>query len=356
MTEGRSEIKPDWKEAEARMRDWWAGKRTDRVVASVYAPKTGVSRKPAREGLPNKYTDFETTVYNFESELESTFYGGEAFPCYWIYHGPVPMSAYFGGEPNFRNDTVWYKPLYDSWDSAKTWTFDPGNKWWQMVLRLTRLSLERAGGRYLVSGSGLCGIADVIANLWGVESMLMQITSDPGLISDLLGRMIVSFKKMYDELYEITRRHQDGYFDWPLLWAPGRLCTLQNDISCMVSPRTFREIFLEEIRQEARHVEYALYHLDGPDAIKHLDALLDIEELRLVQWSPGAGASADPMDWLDLFRRIQSKGRKVWTYCTPERVRDLLSRIDRQSVYLNISCPDEKAAHACLSELDRIGG
>lgn len=356
MTKNKLEIKPDWGEAEARMRDWWAGKRTDRVVAAVYAPKAGTRRRPAREELPDKYTDLETMTYNFESVLEATFYGGEAFPCHWLYHGPVPMSAYFGCEPEFHQDTVWYRPRYDNWDAAKTWTFDPDNKWWQMALTLTRQSLERARGRYLVSGNGLCGLADVIAHLWGVEAMLVQTAVDPGTIVALLNRMVAAFRIMYDELYEITQRYQEGYFDCFCFWAPGRLCMLQNDTSCMVSPETFREVFLEEIRQEARHVDYPYYHLDGPGAIKHLDALLGIEELRLIQWTPGGGVSSDPMDWLELFQRIQSAGKKAYIYCPPERVRNLLSRIDRQAVYLYINCPDEKTAHDCLAELDRIGG
>ena len=356
VNDERLKIKPDWDEAVARMRNWWTGKPTDRAVAAVYAPKAGVVRRPSRDAVPGKYTDFETIAWNFEASLDSTFYGGEAFPCHWIYHGPVPMSAYFGGEPEFRPDTVWYAPRYDNWEAARTWAFDPGNRWWQMALDLTRRSLERARGRYLVSGCGLSGLADVIANLWGVEATLMQAAVEPETIVGLLQRMVAAFRKMHDDLYEMTRPYQDGSFDWRRTWAPGRMCSLQNDISCMVSPAMFREVFLDEIRQEARHVDHTIYHLDGPGAIQHLDALLEIEELHCVQWVPGAGASEDPMDWLPLLRRIQGKGRKVQVSCPPERVGALLSEIDRQAVYLSIYCRDEKSARACLAELDRIGG
>lgn len=350
-----TQYKPDWNEAVERMRNWWTGKRTDRVVASVYAPKAGTQKRPAKEALPDKWTDYETIAFNFESDLETTFYGGEAFPSLWVYHGPVPMSAYFGGKPEFLPNTVWYALCYDNWEAAKTWVFDPANPWWQMALRLTRQLLVRSRGRYLVSGCGVGGLADVIANLWGSESMLIQAAMEPEVITDLLSRMVAAFRTMYDELYEITSPYQEGYFDWLDLWAPGRICTLQNDLSCMVSPVMFRDIFIEEIRQEARHVDYACYHLDGPGAIQHLDALLSIAELRLIQWVPGAGASANPMDWLDLFRRIQAKGRKVLIDCPPGQVRNLLSKIDRQAVYLSIECRDENAAQTCLAELGRIG-
>ena len=353
---GMAAVKPDWSEAESRMRDWWAGRRTDRAVAGVYAPKEGAPRKAPKQALPDKYTDFATLTDNFESQMESTFYGGEAFPAHWLYHGPVPISAYFGGTPEFRPDTVWYAPCHADWDAARNWSFDPGNRWWRMALDLTRRSLEHAQGRYLVSGCGIGALADVIANLWGVEALLMQAADEPAVIRDLLGRMLTPLLGMYDELYELARPYQEGYFDWMYMWAPGRVCSLQNDVSCMMSPGMFREIFLDEIRREAEHVDYAIYHLDGPGAIKHLDALLGIEALRVIQWQPGAGASMDPMDWLDLLRRIHAAGKKTYVICPPERVRDLLARVDRQAVYLRINCRDEKSAHACLAELDRIGG
>jgi hypothetical protein len=45
----------------------------------------------------------------------------------------------------------------------------------------------------------------------------------------------------------------------------------------------------------------------------------------------------------------------VLVYCAPERVTDLLNRIDRDRVYLSVSCPDRESAGRVLRELERAG-
>lgn len=60
----------------------------------------------------------------------------------------------------------------------------------------------------------LVRMSDVMANLWGSESMLIEATVEPRIVTHLLNRMVASFRKMYDELYEMACPHQEGYFDW----------------------------------------------------------------------------------------------------------------------------------------------
>ena len=48
-------------------------------------------------------------------------------------------------------------------------------------------------------------------------------------------------------------------------------------------------------------------------------------------------------------------GSRVLIVCGPEQVGPLLRQIDRRLVFLMVGCRDEATAHACLSELDRIG-
>ena len=36
-------------------------------------------------------------------------------------------------------------------------------------------------------------------------------------------------------------------------------------------------------------LDHSLYHLDGPDAIKHVPALMELEKLDALQWTCGAG-------------------------------------------------------------------
>ena len=347
--------KPDWAEAKERLTNWWTGQPTDRVVALVKAPRRGIIQRPMCDDVPDKYINASATLHNLDAALESTFYGGEAIPAHWVYLGPVPLSGYMGCGMHFEADTVWHSQRFASWDDGVDLTFDPSNQWFQLLCEITCASLQRAKGRYLVSGQGFGCVSDVLADLWGCESTLMAMLERPEVVKAATQRLVNISKALFDQLDALATPHQQGSFDWLNLWAPGRIWTLQSDICCMLSPRTFRDFVLDELRQEAEHVDFSFYHLDGPGAIKHLDAILSIEALDGIQWVPGAGAVADPLEWLDLFHRVQQAGKKLYIFCPPERAKPLLSKISRKDVCLDIWCTDQSCAEDILLELDRIG-
>jgi len=346
-------FKPDWAEARGRLAAWWAGERTDRVAAMVYAPRAGAVPVPARDDVPGKYTDAETVFHNLDARLAGTFFGGEAFPGHWVYLGPIPLGGFLGAELHFAADTTWQSPLYDSWEVDPV-PFDHENRWYRLLCELTQASVERAGGRWLVSGQGVGCVSDVIASLWGSEETLIAMAERPADVERIARQLTDLSLDLYDEVDALTGA-QDGSFDWLSLWAPGRMWTLQSDLCCMLSPAMFERFVLDELRREAEHVEHSFYHLDGPGAITHLDALLGIRALDGIQWVPGAGASGDPLDWIPLFRRVQAAGKKLLIYCPPDRVEPLLDRISREGVCLTIGCPDQPAAEAMLRTLEQIG-
>ena len=96
------------------------------------------------------------------------------------------------------------------------------------------------------------------------------------------------------------------------IWGPGRVAKLQSDISIMMSPKSFRRFVQPYIREQCQRLDYSLYHLDGVGAMRHLDALLEIEELNAIQWTPGVGQpqGGDPC-WFDLYKRIRAGGKAV---------------------------------------------
>jgi len=350
-----NELKPDLQEACQRLRDWWNDKRVDRVVALIEAPHRGVAPLASINKVSEMYTDPKTVFHNLDARLASTFYGGEALPRHWVYLGPVPLSSYMGCEPHFEPDTVWHSKLYEAWNTLDEIRFDPSNRWYQLLCDLTHASARRAEGHYLVSGQGFGCVSDVIANMWGSEHTLLAMAERPETIKTIAQRLVDISKRLYDEVDAITAPCQDGSFDWISLWAPGRMWTLQSDLCCMISPAMFEDYVLEELRQEAEHVDYSFYHLDGPGAVQHLDALLSIKALDGIQWVPGAGASQDPLDWIDLFLRVQKAGKKLQINCPPDRISELLDTISKQGVCLVISCSDQDSAEEVLCTLERIG-
>ena len=82
--------------------------------------------------------------------------------------------------------------------------------------------------------------------------------------------------------------------------APVRF--LGSDRPCHVCQFALPYLTREVARQDGNE-----YHLDGPDAIRHLDALCSIRALGVVQWVAGAARQGE--DWSDLYRRIDRLGK-----------------------------------------------
>lgn len=72
----------------------------------------------------------------------------------------------------------------------------------------------------------------------------------------------------------------------------------------------FDEFCLEDTRQTCAHADRVIYHLDGPEATRHLPTLLAIEALHCIQWVQGAG-KPPPSQWLRLLQRVQEAGKSV---------------------------------------------
>ena len=130
----------------------------------------------------------------------------------------------------------------------------------------------------------------------------------------------------------------------------GKVTKLQSDISLMISEEDFRRFVLPYLQEQCRKIDYTLYHLDGIDAIRHLDAILEIEELNAVQWTPGEGEpqGGNPC-WYDLYRKILDKGKSVMPcWVTLDQLKPLLDHVGAKGLNILMDFKSEKDIEAAL--------
>src|SRR5690606_29338360 len=120
------------------------------------------------------------------------------------------------------------------------------------------------------------------------------------------------------------------------LWGPGKTAKVQCDTSAMFSPAMFERFAVPFLEQQCRWLDYSLYHLDGTQAIQHLDALLAIEPLRAIEWTPQAGIeTGGNARWYDLYRRILAAGKAVQVVNVEHHeIEPLLDAIGTNGVYI----------------------
>ena len=115
----------------------------------------------------------------------------------------------------------------------------------------------------------------------------------------------------------------------------------------MISPEMFRRFCIPHIDDMASVLEYPMYHLDGINAIPHLDHLLDLDALRVIQWVPGAGHERIDQ-WYDLIERIIERGKSVQVFAETAEIEPLVERIGTRGLLITVSDPSHKNAEFLL--------
>ena len=281
--------------------------------------------------------------------------------------GPGSMAAILGSVFEGGEDTIWIHPDPNYTDDFR---FDPNHSNFQLHKELLKACVERSKGNYYVGMPDLMEGLDVLAAMKGTDKVLMDTLTQPDLLEEQMQRINDAYFEVFDALYDIIRfdgRDCGGPLDpnyqgvnfgtdgemafcYFSLWAPGKLTKLQSDISTMLSVEDYRRFVQPFIREQAQKIDYTLYHLDGVGAMRHLPALLEIEELKAIQWTPGVGQpqGGDPK-WYDLYKQILAGGKSIMAcWVTVDELRPLLDNIGGNGVHLEMDFHNEAEVDQAL--------
>ena len=118
----------------------------------------------------------------------------------------------------------------------------------------------------------------------------------------------------------------------------------------MISPAMFREFVVPCLREEMARLDAVEYHLDGPDAIRHVEALGDLAALDVMQWMPGAGAQG--RDWSDLYARIDALGKGLLLGGNGVQLQHAAKRYRSRMIFWQLYASSRSEAEQCLGTCD----
>lgn len=353
--------KGDWPEARERLAAWWRREEMDRPVVHLTAPRAAPIRGPVgrrdREGPRDgerHWLDFEGVLARQEATFCRTAFLAEAYPGVEVSLGPGSLGAFLGARCNFTDRTVWYDPCYSSVGRAAI-RWDDEHPLWRWTRANTALALDRGRGRWVVDLPDLIENLDTLAALVGTEPLLVALAAEPAEVHRLQAELLPAWFKAFDTLAAVVGPAEQGN-GWLCFkaWAPGRMAKLQCDLSAMISPAMFDEFVMPYLTQQIAGLDYCLYHLDGPEAVRHLGSLLSINGLDVLQWTPGAGQphGGDPV-WDPIYRAALDAGKGIQASMPIAAVPDFAGRLGRRGVYINTEAPSEAEGERLLLSLER---
>lgn len=342
--------------AKEKFRNYWAHKNTGRPLMCVIARRPEVEQYSDRTPVEGGYLDqiCQGKYYNMPEELkwkdmedkyqnpqrivdryryfcQTHAFLGESFPNLNIDFGPGSLASYLGSEIGFKEDTVWFNKCLDGWDGVPKLTFDPENKWFKKHLQLAKDCQALAGDDFYVDMPDLMENIDVLASLRGAQDILFDLLDEPEMIGERIQEVTDIYYEYYDRFYDVIKDEEGGNaYTVFQIWGPGRTVKLQCDFSAMMSPEDFRKYIQPSLRSQSENVDHVLYHLDGPAAIKHMDALMEIEGIDALQWTSGdAGPDGTLPDWDVIYDKAIAAGKSIWVKVYSGEFEDWIRNVDR---------------------------
>jgi hypothetical protein len=348
--------KNNFEASKKRYLDWWNQKG---IVLAMWehldkdgAPYADIPAPPPAKDLNQFWFDPDWRSDYLNYRMSRYSYKADILPVANTQLGPGSLAAVLGAELEGREDTIWIRenPAFDNHI-----LLDETNRWYQLHLDLLKACKAKAQGHYRVGCPDLMEGLDVLAGLKGSDQVLMDIMLEPDKTLEQLQAINDSYFKVFDAIYDRINEDGEMTFCYFSLWGPGKTSKLQCDISIMISPEDFRTFSLPFLKEQCNKIDYTLYHLDGVDAIRHLDALLEIENLNAIQWTPGYGQpqGGDPV-WYDLYKKILAGGKSVMAnWVQPNELQPLLDNVGNQGLHINIDFKSEKEIDEALNIVEQ---
>jgi hypothetical protein len=350
--------KQDWDQAKDRYRAWWAHENFGRCGMWVTAPRArpmSAPAPPARPSTPEqRWTDLQYISACVEYGHARTFFGGEAFPSWQAgYPGHKSLPAFLGCRVDLDFNTGWVQPILRGANiDCASLKLDENNARFRYALAEQAHAVRQAGGKSIPA---ICcafgGSGDTLAWLRGTEKLLLDIIDRPEEVLAAEMRLMDLWIQAYDRFHGMISRAAEGSTTWYPLWAPGRFYAAQNDFAYMISPRHFRKLFLPGIEKQLRHLDYAVYHLDGVGNFNHIDALLELPRLHGIQVLPGAGKPG-ALHYMPILRKVQAAGKNLDIFIAPGEVASALRELSARGLFIHTSCATEAEARDLLKKAE----
>ncbi|MBO4821585.1 MAG: homocysteine S-methyltransferase family protein [Prevotella sp.] len=336
--------------------DWWNRKG---VIVNMWehfqegvTPHADILKPEPPANLQQQWFDPQWRARYLDWYVAHSSLKADILPVANTQLGPGSLAAILGGVFEGGEDTIWIHPASDFNDAIP---FDKEHPNYLLHKQLLRACKERAKGNYYVGMPDLMEGLDVLAALKGTDQVLMDTVMRPEVVERQMQRINDIYFEVFDELYDIIREGDEMAFCYFSAWAPGKMSKLQSDISTMVSEDDYRRFVQPFIREQCQRIDYTLYHLDGVGAIRHLPAILEIEELDAIQWTPGVGEpQGGNAKWYGLYRQILEAGKSLMCcWVQLDELPSLLDHIGTEGVHLEMDFHNEQEVEQALEIVER---
>ncbi len=351
------ETKPDYERCIERIYAWYEQEIIDRPPVRFHrhnAQFEGIETDAARwASQREKWFDADYQLEAFEKSLEISRFTAETFPVYMPNLGPDIYAAYYGVELEFGETTSWSHEILNEWSMLDDIFLNRESVYYKGIEELTRRALESCANRYWVGYTDLHPGMDCASALRGNAQLCMDLYDAPEQVHKLLDLSIREFPGVFDTYHELLRSHGQPSVSWMNIPSYGKFHIPSNDFSAMISSEQFEEFCLPIHTREIAGMTHNVFHVDGPGVARHIDYLLELDEIHGIQWVQGVGEDYPILQWVELIRKVQGAGKGIIVDLAPEDLDQFMDAVSPEGIFLWINAETAAEEESILQRLMR---
>lgn len=337
--------------------DFWNHANHKRPLMYVVAPVNPNLEKPAFGGtLKERWFSPEYQIAAARARMNNTYYKGESYPYIGPDLGPDILGAMLGCNIEFGETTSWAVHCVEDWETVPPFKLDTQNPWFKAIENLVDAFVEDARqGDYLIGIPDFHPGMDALVSLRGPQDLCYDLYDTPELVLQKNDEILPVYQQVFDIFYRKVSKYQPGTTHWMNAWHPQKYYNVSCDFMGMLSHEMFDEFVKDEIIRESKMYDACMFHLDGPDASKHLDALLAVDSINGIQWQYGAGDTT-AKDWIPMMQKIQQAGKNIIVDIVYDDIEPLLKNLAPEGLMLNAYCNSPQEADAVMEKVNKTLG
>jgi len=349
---------PDWSSAAKRLEAFWHNEIIDRPCIQVYTPApkedyADLEPVPERD-YETQWNDPKTFFDNFRFNYMHGRCLGEALPV--LYPNWCGVQEMLGANLQYDESTIWVHPTVESILDVNMDKLDMNHPSVTQLIDKLSYCAEHAAGEAFIGLPPMGNAGDTLAMTCGYGNLCIDLVENPEAVIAAEAKLTAFWEKLYDAVYNTINKHLQGSCGWLPSWHPGRSVLLEFDFCALISPEMFR-MYLPQLIERASHGEKCIYHLDGPDALTHLDTLLSLKEIHAIQWEPGI-ACTNILEWLPVMQKIQAAGKGLYvasgTRYSQEACLELLKNLKPEGLILPVAASSVEDGERFLETVRRM--
>lgn len=300
----------DWDKKRARYEDYW-NLQNKTPILYVTAPEDNIIKRDIGVSK-DRWLDFEYHCKSSRNHFESTYFGADAYPYFLPDLGYDLVTSMMGIDTVFNEVSSWIFHKDEPLSAITEFSINDNNEpYKKMIKAITFYSEDAKKLDYIVGMIPFNTLYDGLSAIVGPEKLCLEMIDNP----DEVHRVAREHFKLYKELYTISEniitKYQHGSTNWLGVYSDVPWYYISNDFIVMLSEDFFEEFILETLLETVKFHKRTLFHLDGENVTRHIDALLGIDDLTGIQ------VQATPFKqsaefWTPHLKKIQSAGKATW--------------------------------------------